>query len=606
MNRKRMLFLIMLFSFLIICIGCSAQETAEARNDLAEEPINEEPINAADMILTNGIVYTVDQESSIVDTVAVKNGKIIFVGAAAYAADYKGKATQVIDLEGQMMLPGMIDSHLHAPGTQLTQLYCINLNGILREEETIQIIGDYIKKNPDRQIYYGSGFSIGAFSGEEAAKGPKKSRLDALSTDKPIILKSYDGHVTWMNSKAFEQFGITKDTKAPMGGVIEKDENGELWGTLKESAQEIVPPQEFTQQQKLEALRQFINFMNSLGYTGIMSISGDDPVPLQGYKSLEDNGELTLHVNASMTMDPNGDIEAQLEEAKALRATYNTDNIKFKTLKFFADGVIEGVTGYLAEPYEAAAGKEADYLGQMQWDVEKMKEAFVAANSEGFQIHVHSIGDGSTKLVLDGFEKAKSQVPEGDYRNVITHLQLVASEDIQRFAELNVIACPQPYWAFKEPEWWEVIDSPFLGGRAEREYPIQSFINEGVIVTSSSDHPVTPYPYPFWAIEVGVTRNLENPEFYGVEKITDKDDPKWLLSPEERVSVMDMIKAYTINGAYQLFSETEFGSIEVGKDANFVVIDKNIIDSCPLKIDSTKVMKTIFRGKVVYDANMEE
>lgn len=556
----------------------------------------------ADMILTNGIVYTADANDTTAEAVAVKDGSIIFVGTSAEAEKYKGDATQIIDLSGKFLMPGMIDGHIHAPGNKLTELYRIDLNGILKEKETIEAITEYVKNHPDMEAYFGSGFSIGAFSGQEAAKGPKKERLDAISPDKPIVLSSYDGHVTWMNSKAFEKFGITKDTKAPFGGVIEKDANGELWGTLKESAQNLIKEEDFTPEQKLEGLRQFVKYMNSLGYTGIMSISGGSPVPLSDYKTLQDNGELTLHVNASVTMDPEKDIDSQIEEAKKLRDVYNSGDIRLTTLKFFADGVIEGVTAYLLKPYEEAAGKGTNYLGEMQWDIEKMKNAFAAANKEGFQIHVHSIGDAATKVVLDGFEKAKAEAPEGDYRNVITHLQLVDPKDISRFADLKVIACPQPYWAFKEPAWWEVIDSPFLGDRAEKEYPIMSFIKAGVTLTGASDHPVTPIPNPFWAIEVGVTRNLENPEFYGETEISDINDPKWLSWPEERASVKDMIKAYTINGAYELFREKETGSIEAGKSADMVIIDQNILECDPLKIDQAKVLKTIFKGKIVYEA----
>lgn len=556
----------------------------------------------ADMILTNGTVLTIDAKDTKAEAVAVKDGRIIFVGTAAEAEKFKGDATKALDLSGKVLMPGMIDGHLHAPGTKLTELYRIDLNGILKEKETIETIAEYVKTNPDMEVYSGSGFSIGAFSGNEAAKGPRKERLDAISADKPIVLNSYDGHVTWLNSKAFEKFKITKDTAVPLGGVIEKDANGELWGTLKESAQNLVPEEQFTPEQNLKALKQFVKYMNSLGYTGIMSISGGSPVPFEDYKTLDAEGKLTLHVNASMTMAPEGEVAAQIEQAKTLRNTYSSGNIKLTTLKFFADGVIEGVTGYLLKPYEAAAGKGTDYLGEMQWDVKKMQDAFIAANKEGFQIHVHSIGDGATRLVLDGFDKAKTDAPAGDYRNVITHLQLVAPEDIQRFADLNVIAVPQPYWAFKEPEWWEVIDFPFLGDRAEKEYPIQSFIKAGVTLVGASDHPVTPTPNPFWAIEVGVTRNLENPEFYGVAEIANMDDPKWLSWPEERASVREMIKAYTINGAYELFRENEIGSIEVGKNADMIVVDKNILECNPLDIDSTKVLKTIFNGEIVYEA----
>jgi predicted amidohydrolase YtcJ len=232
-----------------------------------------------------------------------------------------------------------------------------------------------------------------------------------------------------------------------------------------------------------------------------------------------------------------------------------------------------------------------------------MNEIFAAANAEGFQIHVHSIGDAATRQVLDAFAYALDQNGPGDYRNLITHLQLVDPDDIPRFGELNIIANLQPYWAFKEPYWWEIVDEPLLGPeRAEREYPMQSFINAGTLLVSSSDHGVTPYPIPFWAIEVGVTRNLNNAEFYEVDNIIDIDDPTWLLAPTERVSLTDMIKSFTINSAFQNFRETTTGSIEVGKSADLVIVSQNLFEISPLDIDKTEVLATIFKGELVWQA----
>lgn len=556
----------------------------------------------ADKVWTNGVIYTADDADTFAEAVAVKDGTIVFVGAAADAEEYIGETTEVIDLAGKMMLPAMTDSHLHPPGTMLAELFKINLNGILTEAETMSTIEEYVAANPDMEVYYGEGFSIGAFSGQEVSKGPTKERLDAIS-DKPIIISSYDGHTAWLNSAGFEYCGITKDTVPPEGGVIEKTSDGELWGTLKELAWNLVPEQEFTPEQIKDAHVAFQQYMNSLGYVGITHMSNgitaaDNSDP---FVEMDQNGELTLYITKNTVMDPNLDYVARIEEAKQIRDAYSSEFYKATSLKFFADGVVEGVTGYLMEPYTEEAGTEEGYLGERLWDPEIMKEAFALGNAEGFQIHVHSIGDAATKQTLDSMQYSWEQNGEGDYRNVITHLQLVDPEDIPRFAEYGVIANLQAYWAFKEPYWWEVVDQPLLGTeRAEREYPMQSFIDAGVTLTGSSDHFVTPYPNPFWAIEVGVTRNLNNPEFYGVDEITDIDDPTWLLNKEERVSLENMIKAYTINGAFQNFREDTTGSIELGKNGDFIIVDQNLFEISPLDIDKTQVLETILKGVTIF------
>ena len=561
-----------------------------------------DPVRMADTVWTNGVIYTADEMDTFAEAVAAKDGLILFVGSAAEAEAYIGDATVVVDLDGQFILPGMTDSHIHAPGTILSQLYQIDLNGVLNETTTMETIAAFVEEHPDLEIYYGDGFSIGAFSGEEVAKGPRKERLDEIS-DKPIIISSYDGHTRWLNSAAFEYFGITSDTVPPEGGVIEKTEDGELWGTLKELAIELTPAQEFSEEQLHDAFVAFQEYMHSLGYvgitdmgSGILASDGEDP-----FTDMEQKGELKLYVMKNTVMDPNADLEPQVARAIANREAYRSELYKYDSVKFFADGVIEGVTGYLLEPYTAEADAGHDFVSAPLWTAEKLNEAFAAANAAGFQIHVHSIGDASTRQVLDAFEYALEQNGPGDYRNLITHLQLVDPEDILRFGELDVIANLQPYWAFKEPYWWEVVDEPLLGPeRAEREYPMQSLIEAGALLVSSSDHGVTPYPIPFWAIEVGVTRNLNNAEFYEVDDITDMDDPTWLLAPGERVSLTNMIKSFTINSAFQNFREAHTGSIEVGKSADLVIVSQNLFEINPLEIDKTEVLATIFKGETVW------
>jgi len=218
------------------------------------------------------------------------------------------------------------------------------------------------------------------------------------------------------------------------------------------------------------------------------------------------------------------------------------------------------------------------------------------------QIHVHSIGDGSTRNVLDALEYVRKRIPQGDYRNSITHLQLVDKEDILRFKQMNVIASVQPYWHFKGPNWWEKVDYRILGQRAEEEYPLGTFFANGIIVASSSDYSITNVPYPMRGIAIGVTRNMDNGAFYGgVEDIKHMDDDRYLLNKKERATVEQMIKSFTINGAYAMALEHETGSIERGKQADLVVLDQNLLTINPIDIAKVKVVMTFFAGKLVYE-----
>jgi len=301
-----------------------------------------------------------------------------------------------------------------------------------------------------------------------------------------------------------------------------------------------------------------------------------------------------------MTINPKDDLSAQFATVNAVRKQYDTPYLKVTAAKFFTDGVIEGGTSYLLDPYTPALGKGTNYYGDFLWDMEKLKQAFYLANQYGLQIHVHSTGDASTRNVLDALEYARANAPAGDYRNTITHVQLVDKQDIPRFKELKVIASVQPYWHFKEPNWWHNVDYQFLGERAEKEYPLNTFFAKGITVASSSDYPATIVPNPLLAIDIGVTRNMDNGSFYQVEDITHIDDDRYLLSKQERATVQQMIKSFTINGAYAMFTDHETGSIEAGKLADIVVLDQNLLTINPIDIDKVKVVMTFFDGRPVY------
>lgn len=560
----------------------------------------------ADMVLKNGVIYTADSTDTLCQALAVRDGKIVSVGSNGQISEYIGENTEVIDLQGKMVIPGMIDSHIHPPGIALSELYEVQLFGINTIEGYQQAVKGFISRNPDIKVLYGQGWLWSAFTGLEARKGPRKEHLDAVAPDIPVILRAMDGHSWWVNSKAFEISGITCNTESPEGGIIEKDDDtGELWGTVKETAIPLVRQPSYTLEQTVQGMAAFQRRMHSYGITGVLSIMGrGNQLMLKAWDELRKQDKLALNVRCAITVNPQEDVPGQLAAIDQWREEYCSPYFQITTAKFFADGVVEGGTSYLLEPYAPEAGKGEGYCGSLLWEWDRLKDAFCLANEYGLQIHVHSTGDAATREVLDAFETVRSKIGSTAMRNTITHLQLVHPDDIPRFKDLNVIASVQPYWHLKGPNWWQNVDYRIIGERANREYPLRSFVDQGVVIASSSDYSITPVPYPMYAIDTGVTRNLYSGRNFGVEDITDMDDDKYLLNKEERISVADMLKSFTSNGAYALFMERQTGSLEVGKQADLAVLDQDLFAINPIDIDKVKVSMTFFAGKLVYSSEM--
>jgi predicted amidohydrolase YtcJ len=557
--------------------------------------------DTAAQVLKGGVVYTVagdDWDKAPAEAVAISaDGKILAVGTDDEIDAYAGDDTEVTDLGGKTVMPGFIDTHVHFPGTALTELFNIDLYGEFTKDDTLAAIKAFIDENPDLDAYFGSGFSMGI---SDSSNGPKKEWLDEINADKPIILTSNDGHSRWLNSKALEAMDITTDTKLENGSIPIDPDTGELWGVVTDGSSIVTMTPEYNEEQEMEGLKQFQSNMLGWGFTAAMDISSNRGKP-EYLKQLEDSGELFMRINLAGAAQPTSHVAEVISETKAMKESFaDSKLLTVSAIKFFADGVVEGVTAYLKEPYAPGAEREADYRSHLNYKTDFLKEFYKEAMAEGFQVHTHSIGDAATSDVLDALEYAQSENPDVDARNVITHLQLVDDVDKERMASLNVIASTQPFWHIKEPDWYDEIDAKNLGDdRAWTEYPVKSFADKGVRVTFSSDHPVSPIDNPFWAVEAAVTRNLYNAEYYGVDDITDIDDPKWLLNPDERITAKEAVEAYTINGAYQLGRENEIGSIEAGKYADMIVLDQDVINVDPLKIDGTQVMANIIGGKVV-------
>lgn len=537
----------------------------------------------ADLILKNGYIYTVDGRSSIAESVAIKKGKIAFVGNNIDANKFIGSNTQIIDLDGQLMLPGFMDAHCHSISSY-RYFNELNIYGLKTYKEVQDVIKKYIVEHPEAKYIKGRGWSDTSFPGN----GPDKKMIDEIVDHIPVSFSSDGGHAVWVNSKTLDLAGINAHTANTVGGVVERyPGTNEPNGTLRENAASLVSfvfPS-YTIENLMSGLIQYQKMANSFGITNIHDAyldAGSDET--EAFRTLEKNHRLNIRVRASLYVDPQQSTEQiQLlldERKKNTNALFQTNSAKI-----FMDGVIEGGTAFLKEPYKT----QPDNYGKLLWNLDSLNKMCIALEREHFQIHVHSIGDAATAVTLDAFEAAAIHNGMRDRRNSITHLQLLDKSDFKRFNKLNVIAITQPYWFIKDDYYYN-IQIPYLGQeRADKEYPMKSFYDAGVIVASSSDFPVTIPCNPLNAIQYGITRNKST-----------NNDPKETLWPEESVTLEQMIRSFTINAAYANFMEKETGSIEVGKSADLIILNKNLFKISPLEINTAKVLTTYFQGKVVY------
>ncbi len=552
-------------------------------------------------IYINGNIYTVEGENwdkNKKEAMAVdSDGRIMDTGSFSDLKKYIKESTEIINLAGKTVFPGFVDSHVHAPGTAYSELYDINLFGLTEKDETLDAIRNFVEKHPEMKSYWGTGFNFGMQ--DKDGNPPCAAWLDEICPDKEISLRSYDMHSRWVNSAVLKHYGIDKNTRTKGIGNIHRDGDGNPTGLFTDVRDIGLPEVSYTPEQITAALERFVKTMNAWGYTSITSIMPLMNMTYNYYNKLENQGELTLRVNGSGFIRSD-DSEECLKELKALKNDVETDLLKIRTAKFLIDGVLEGFTAYLNEPYSEAIGKGKNYRGKPEWDEGKLKEAFDEVMDAGFQIHAHSIGDAATHMVLDAIESGQNKRKGKVFRNVITHLELVDENDMPRFGELNIIAALQTFWHFKEPGFYEPVEVKAIGRkRAEKIYPAKSFVKNGAVITNSGDFPVSSINNPFWGIQAGVTRNVYDEKYFGV-KIKSVDDSEFLLAPEERLSVKEMIEAYTINGAYQMFREDEIGSLKRGKWADFIVTDGDPFDENPRDIHNICVLKTYFRGEEVY------
>jgi Predicted metal-dependent hydrolase with the TIM-barrel fold len=540
-------------------------------------------IGNADIILKNGTIYTVDPDRTTAQALAVKGNQIIYVGTEKGADQYFGTGTKVIDLQGGMALPGFIDSHAH-PAASANELFTLDLSDCKTKEEYLTAVSDYYHKNKDIAAIIGFGWNMPVFSNG----APNKQMLDEISPDIPILLSDSGYHLKWMNSKALAMAGISKETKVPEGALVEKDVQGEPTGLVSDYPGVGELFNNFTKAQYEEAIKYYQDQAHQSGITTTFEdLPRNVSDGIAAYRDLEKNNELALRIAFYMRVRPEDDINTKVSEIKNVHQNNKSGLFRVNGVKIFIDGVLEGKTAYLEKPYLVDPTSVGNYMWEGKTD--KLDALCALADKNGLALHFHAIGDAAVRTALDAVEFARTQNGQSDDRPGITHVQLVNQSDFNRFKKLGVTAVPQPFWAVYDEYYDQAVE--YVGKeRADKQYPIESFYKAGVLLASGSDYPVQT-SRPLVAIESGVTRA------YPGEPL----DGKFLPEASEKATLAQMIESYTINGAYANFLEKEVGSLEIGKKADIVILDKNLFDLPANQIAEAKEMMTIFNGKVVYE-----
>ncbi len=535
----------------------------------------------SNLIFLNGSVYTMDKTRVWSQAIAITEDQIVFVGSNEGVDSYIGADTTVIDLKGKMVLPGFVEAHAH-PSQAMDFFGNISLYSLDSLEDYQRVITEYVDCKPNEVFYRGSGWADTLFPNI----GPKKEILDALIPNKPIALASYDGHSLWVNTTTLERAQITKDTPDPEGGRIERDpETGEASGILRETASRLVDGviPDYTLEERKYALLAYQEMAAGVGIT-MCHDAMLDAQGIEAFNTLAEQDRLKIRFRGSITLEPDQNLKEQIEMVVAERSKNIHPYFQTLSAKIFVDGVVEGGTAYLLEPYE----HKPEFRGKPIWGRKILDVACAALDKDQIQIHLHVIGDGAARITLHALENAHQRNQGRDSRHLVTHMQLVAPEDIQRFKQLDVIGVPQPFW-FKVDEYYSELAVPYLGKkRADRQYPMQCFIDAGVVMASSSDFPVTIPFDPLIAIQLGITRSSISGSCNEV------------LWPEERSNLEDMLRSFTYNGAYANFLENKIGSIEIGKQADVIVLDQNLFEIPATEIAATKVLLTLVDGKEIY------
>ncbi|MBN7811128.1 amidohydrolase [Algoriphagus sp. H41] len=538
---------------------------------------------APTLILSNGKIWTGETDSSFVEAIAIRENLILQTGDTRSILSLAGPDTEVIDLQGKLVTAGFNDAHIHFLSGSMG-LDQVELSSTTSLEKMLSQTLDYIRQNPDKEWITGRGWQYTFF----AAGLPDHESMKALDIDRPLLIQAYDGHSAYANPKALELAGINSETQFSGFGELVKDQNGQPTGALKERAMDLVGSlvPEPTFEDKLDALRKGLAYAASLGITSVQNANGTE-TDLRLFQKLHDNGQLTLRYAAAFSVQEQTTDE-QLHRFIFLKDSVGLANpwLRADAIKFMIDGVIEGHTGAMLEPYSDIATDDPLALGQLNFSLPRYQELVNRLDSAGLRLYTHAIGDRGVREALNAYENAQAKNGSKETRHRIEHIETIHPADIPRFAQLGVLPSMEPIHA--EPGTTTVWSNAVGIERLPYSFAWRSLLDQNAPLVFSSDWPACISLNPIRGIHVAANR--QNPSGY----------PKEGWIPAEKISVFEAMRAYTAMGAYSSFEEDKKGMLKEGYLADLVVFSQDLFSIDPKKIHETQVQMTIVDGKKVF------
>lgn len=537
-----------------------------------------------------GNVITMDEKKPSAEAVAVKDGKILYVGSEKIARSLSDSSTEIIDLKGNTIYPGFMEAHCHSlgAGKLLDKVTYCDLTPGETMDDYLKILSDFVAKYPDRDEYHANGFVEGDVK-------PEASMLDAICADRPVLMQTNDGHSLLLNTKAMEKYGINKETAKEYGpDTCRVFPDGTPTGYISENPVFDVRAQLKTSiEDGVRALLTAQDFFLSMGYTAVYDAGIEVVVKTAAdiYAAAVATGKYRLRTYAGSVIDEScEDIEGAVESIAKMKEKYNCEYFKVIGVKTFSDGVVEGHTALLLEDYNDQPG----YKGVARMtDHDKLVRLYTSAALNDISVHVHTIGDGAIRCNLDAIEEAAANTGLMDQRFALAHLQIVDKDDIQRFADLNVVAVVPPLWTPKYPEAFLSVEQEigYVGEeRFENEFPIKSFIDAGAVIAFHTDFPVSQ------------NVNIPNSIHTGVLRRNPGTDESCARKADEFITRYQSLEALTKNVAYMWHEEDRLGSLETGKIANMTVYDSDFLKDDMEKVGNSKLVCTIVDGEIVFKA----
>lgn len=563
-----------------------------------EIPISEPgsaTVDPADRVLRNGAIYTVNDARPWAEAVAIADSRFVAVGTDDEIDALVGEDTEVTDLQGRMAMPGMFDIHIHPVDGAMAALYDCSFPFTSTVEEILEHVAGCVSEAEAGEWIRGGQWAVGLATLEQSINA---ELLDTVAPDNPVFLMDSTVHNAWVNSLALERLDIDPATPDPSGGSIVRDSEGMPIGILIDDAayNAISTLPDYSPEQYEEALAWIVAMLNRYGVTGFKDAIAEAGA-LTAYNALDQSGRLNARVAASLIWKRawiQGHEDHILNIAQ--RESHRSERVNPDFIKIFLDGIAPSRTAYMLEPYMPHDAFPADFRGEPLHDSATLAEDVTNFDAQGLTVKMHAVGDGALRQGLDAIEAARAANGPSGLRHEISHAGIMHTDDIGRFAELDAIPELAPILWYPVPGVVEAQTAAIGRERAEFSFPIRSLVESGAEPAFGSDWPaVVPTPNPWPGVEALLTRQdpyLEDPQEY-----------KWA---EQAVDLETALEIVTINGARALKVEEIAGSIEVGKSADLIVLDRNLFEIPVRDIADTQVLFTVFEGRTVYEQSQEQ